>query len=71
MNDLSIKSQRSIRDWIIAYQQQEPIALLPSDKNKTYTKKFKTMVAEKYIAGEMSVTDLCAKYRIRAHYTLQ
>lgn len=29
------------------------------------------MVVEKYISGEMSVTDLCAKYGIRAHHTLQ
>lgn len=71
MRDLSIKSTRSVRDWILAYQQQGVTALLPSNKNKTYTKEFKIMVVEKYIAGEMSVTDLCAKYGIRAHNTLQ
>lgn len=71
MRDLSIKSTRSVRDWILAYQQQGVAALLPSNKNKTYTKEFKIMVVEKYIAGEMSVTDLCAKYGIRAHNTLQ
>lgn len=27
-NDLSIKGQLSVRDWIIAYQQQKAIALL-------------------------------------------
>lgn len=71
MRDLSIKSTRSVRDWILAYQQQGVSTLLPSNKNKTYTKEFKIMVVEKYIAGEMSVTDLCAKYGIRAHNTLQ
>lgn len=71
MRDLSIKSSRSVRDWILAYQQQGVTTLLPINKNKTYTKEFKTMVVEKYIAGEMSVTDLCAKYGIRAHNTLQ
>lgn len=71
MRDLSIKSTRSVRDWILAYQQQGVTALLPSNKNKTYTKEFKIMVVEKYIVGEMSVTDLCAKYGIRAHNTLQ
>lgn len=47
------------------------IVLLPSSKNKTYTKEFKTMMVEKYLASEISVTDLCAKYGINAHYTLQ
>lgn len=71
MNDLSIKSGRSIRDCIIAHKEQGVSALLPSSKNKTYNKEFKTMMIVKYLAGEMSVTDLCAKYGINAHYTLQ
>lgn len=71
MNDLSIKSHRSIRDWINAYKEQGITALLPSKKNSSYTKEFKTIMVEKYLAGEMSVTDLCAKYGIKAHYTLQ
>lgn len=71
MNDLSIKSTRSILDWVRTYQQQGVTALLPNSKNKSYTKEFKTMVTEKYMAGEMSVTDLCAAYGIKAHSTLQ
>lgn len=71
MYDLSIKSKQSVRDWINAYKQQGVTALLPSNKNKTYTKEFKIMVVEKYIDGEMSVTDLSAKFGIKAHSTLQ
>lgn len=71
MKDLSIKSPRSVRDWINAYKEQGITALLPSPKNSSYTKEFKTMVVRKYIDGEMSVTDLSAKYGIKAHSTLQ
>lgn len=71
MDDLSIKSHRSIRDWILAYQQQGVSALLPTTKNQSYTRQFKIMVVEMYIAGKMSVTDLCAKYGIKSHRTLQ
>jgi len=70
MNDLSIKSKQSVRDWINAYQQEGVTALLPSNKNKTYTKEFKIMMVEKYIDGEMSLTDLCAKFGIKSHSTL-
>lgn len=70
MNDLSIKSSRSVRDWVNSYKEQGLTALIPSKKNRTYTKEFKTMMVEKYVAGEMSLTDLCAKYGIKAHSTL-
>lgn len=70
MNDLSIKSKQSVRDWINAYQQGGVTALLPSNKNKTYTKEFKIMMVEKYIDGEMSLTDLCVKFGIKSHSTL-
>lgn len=70
MNDLSIKSSRSVRDWVNSYKEQGLAALIPSKKNRSYTKEFKTMMVEKYVAGEMSLTDLCAKYGIKAHSTL-
>lgn len=71
MDDLSIKSHRSVRNWVLAYQHLGASALLPTTKNQAYSKEFKVMVVEKYLAGEMSVTDLCAKYGIKAHHTLQ
>ena len=71
MNDLSIKSSRSVRDWVNSYKEQGLVALIPSKKNSSYTKEFKTMMVEKYVAGEMSLTDLCAKNGIKAHSTLQ
>lgn len=71
MNDLSISSHRSIRNWIGAYEEQGSIALQPSQKNKSYSKEFKITMVEKYISGEASVTDLCAKYGIKGHHTLQ
>ncbi|MCD7725374.1 MAG: helix-turn-helix domain-containing protein [Clostridiales bacterium] len=71
MDDLSIKSARSIRDWINAYKEQGPTALLPCNKNQSYSKEFKIKIVEKYLTGEASVTDLCAKYGIKAHSSLQ
>ena len=71
MVDLSIKSTRAIRDWILAYQHRGIEALYPVTANHSYSKEFKIEMVRRYIAGEGSVTDLCARYGIPAHVTLQ
>ena len=71
MDDLSIKSSRTIRDWILAYQNRGAEALCPVSANRSYSKEFKIEMVERYINGEGSVTSLCAKYGIPAHITLQ
>ena len=71
MVDLSIKSTRTIRDWILAYQNGGIEAIFPVTANHSYSKEFKTEMVQRYIDGEGSVTDLCARYGIPAHITLQ
>ena len=71
MVDLSIKSTRTIRDWILAYQNGGIKALCPVTANHSYSSEFKIEMVRKYINGEGSVTDLCARYGIPAHATLQ
>ena len=71
MVDLSIKSTRTIRDWILVYQNGEIIALCSVTANHSYSSEFKIEMVRKYINGEGSVTDLCARYGIPAHATLQ
>ena len=70
MVDLSIKSTRTIRDWILAYRNGGIEALCPVTVNHSYSKEFKLEMVQRYIAGEGSITDLCAKYGIPAHVTL-
>ena len=70
MVDLSIKSTRTIRDWILAYQNGGIKALCPVTANHSYSSEFKIEMVRKYINGEGSVTDLCARYGIPAHATL-
>ena len=71
MVDLSIKSTRTIRDWILAYQNGGIKALCSVTANHSYSSEFKIEMVRKYINGEGSVTDLCARYGIPAHATLQ
>lgn len=71
MNDLLISSTCSIRNWISIYKEQGAVAFQPSSRNKSYSKEFKVTMVEKYLRGEASVTNLCAKYGIKAHSTLQ
>ena len=71
MIDLSIKSTRTIRNWILAYQNGGIEALCSVTANHSYSSEFKIEMVRKYINGEGSVTDLCARYGIPAHVTLQ
>ena len=71
MVDLSIKSTRTIRDWILAYQNGGIKALCSVTANHSYSSEFKIEMVRKYINGEGSVTELCARYGIPAHTTLQ
>lgn len=70
MVDLSIKSTRTIRNWILAYQNGGIEALCSVTANHSYSSEFKIEMVRKYINGEGSVTDLCARYGIPAHATL-
>ena len=70
MVDLSINRTRTIRDWILAYQNGGIKALCSVTANHTYSSEFKIEMVRKYINGVGSVTDLCARYGIPAHATL-
>ena len=47
MVDLSIKSTRTIRDWILAYQNGGIEAIFPVTANHSYSKEFKTEMVQK------------------------
>ncbi len=49
------KSTRTIRDWILAYQNGGIEALCPVTANHSYSKEFKLEMIQRYIAGEGSV----------------
>ena len=48
MVDLSIKSTRTIRDWILAYQNGGIEAIFPVTANHSYSKEFKTEMVQIY-----------------------
>lgn len=55
MVDLSIKSTRTIRDWILAYQNGGIKAFCSVTANHSYSSEFKIEMIRKYINGEGSV----------------
>jgi len=71
MNDLSIASTRTIRQWISVYQISGVSAFVPKSKNNSYSKEFKQKVVEEYIDGKGSLSDIAAKYKIAGHETLR
>lgn len=56
--------------WIAKYRENGVTAFLETEGNNSYTTIFKTMVVEEYIAGNGSMTELCAKYKISSETTL-
>ena len=50
--------------WIALYRQHGEAAFYKTKGNLSYTKDFKTMVVEEYLAGEASALELVAKYKI-------
>jgi transposase-like protein len=71
MNDLSIASTRTIRQWISVYQISGVSTFVPKSKNNSYSKEFKQKVVEEYIDGKGSLSDIAAKYKIAGHETLR
>ena len=51
MADLSIKSTRTIRDWILAYQNGGIEALCPVTANHSYSEEFKLEMIQRYCRG--------------------
>jgi len=53
-----------IREWAHQYEANGPEVLLPKKHNKTYTKEFKLMVVQDYLAGKGSYEVLASKHGI-------
>ena len=50
--------------WIALYRQHGETAFYKQKGNSSYTKEFKIMVVEEYIAGGISAFELAAKYKL-------
>lgn len=71
MADLSVKCDKTIRFWISVYKNRGPQALSPVNANHSYSGKFKTEMVQRYMRGEGTDIDLCARYGIPARSTLR
>ena len=50
--------------WVALYREHGEAAFYTTPGNNTYTKEFKTMLAEEYIKGVDSASNLAAKYQL-------
>ncbi|HEX9062228.1 MAG TPA: helix-turn-helix domain-containing protein [Clostridia bacterium] len=71
MNDLSIASTRTIRQWISVYQVSGVLAFAPKLVNSSFSKEFKMKVVKEYLEANGSLSDISAKYNISGHETLR
>lgn len=71
MNDLGVRSDQSIYEWIASYNNHGADILLTRTSNRSYSSEFKTMVVEEYFSGAGSLPALSAKYGMPGHSILQ
>jgi transposase-like protein len=64
-------SPKELRTWVNKYRTNGPESLMPKLKNSSYTKEFKVKAVEDYLSGGGSLWDICNKYQIPCHNTLQ
>ncbi len=57
--------------WLHIYKHSGRNGFFVGNKNNSYSKEFKTMVVEAYIAGEGSFEELASKYKIPSSETLR
>lgn len=50
--------------WLALYRQHGESAFYKGNKHSSYTKEFKTIVVEEYLAGCMSAFEIAAKYKL-------
>ena len=71
-NDLGLhKSGKVLYKWIAIYDKYGEVGFLPKPQNKSYSKEFKKMVVEEYLAGTDSLENTAIKYDIFSHQTLR
>lgn len=56
--------KEEVRRWYLKYKEHGTSAFKTSNKNCSYSKKFKLFVVEEYTSGKYSHADLAAKYNI-------
>jgi transposase-like protein len=64
-------SHAVLRTWVNKYRTNGSESLMPKLKNSSYTKEFKIKAVEDYLSGGGSQVDICNKYQIPSHNTLQ
>lgn len=69
-NDLSMSDSSVLRKWVRYYLNGGPEALMPRQKNSSYSKDFKIKVVKEYLDGRGSYAQLCSLYNIPSQETL-
>lgn len=61
----------TFRVWVRQYQSEGPAVFIPKQTYAKYAQETKEQAVKEYLSGAGSLLDICAKYHIRQHATLQ
>ena len=61
----------TVRDWISRYEAEGSLGLVPSEKNRSYSEDLKRQAVNEYLAGSVSLLEVCKRYKIRSKKILQ
>ena len=57
-------NEETVRRWYLTYKEHGPSIFETSNRNRSYSQRFKLSVVEEYISGKYSLADLSAKHNI-------
>jgi len=64
-------NKNAIRDWLRLYEVEGIQGLVPQSHNRNYPVDLKRMAVEEYLAGGISLPQICKKYKIRHNIQLR
>ena len=62
-NDLNV-NEKTVRDWLVLFNNGGIDALTPKSKNKYYSAEIKLQAVQEYLTGKASLMDLMRKYNL-------
>ena len=63
--------ESSVRGWIAKYKSEGSSGLIQTEKNRVYSEELKLQAVKEYIAGGVSLLEVCKKFKIRSKRQLR
>ncbi len=63
--------RKAVCEWIVQYETEGAAAFLPHERNRVYSPELKRKAVQDYLKGNVSLLDICRKYKIQSDRQLR